>query len=282
MENNTKKLVAITTVIIITTILGGLEIMCIDAIGVDNILNTVKDPLKMTLYTGRVIKFLTLCVLTVCMIYIAYRLYELFIDVYKFNSDVIQKKKAQKKVAQKNVFALVNLGLPSGTLWADRNLGANAPEQYGNYYRFGETVRFTEKSPEYVYDKIEGNIAGTDRDAATVNLGKNYRMPTFDQIIELLEECTWTWTEQNGVNGMKVTGPNGNSIFLPALGYRNSSSVTFYSVGSNGYYWSASPSSDCSGRFLSFYSGSWGWGDSDRADWLPIRPVTNKEGVKLH
>lgn len=168
---------------------------------------------------------------------------------------------------------LIDLGLTSGTFWADRNLGADAPEEAGDYYRFGETVPFTENSPEYVYDKIEGDIAGTDRDAATVNLGKNYRMPTFDQIKELLDECKWTWTKQNGVNGMKVTGPNGSSIFFPASGYRHYSDGSLSDVGSTGYYWSASAYYGSYGRNLYFYSGYWDWGSSHRAYGFPVRAV---------
>ena len=171
---------------------------------------------------------------------------------------------------------LIDLGLPSGTLWADRNLGADAPEKAGDYYRFGETVPFTENSPEYVYDKIEGDIAGTDRDAATVNLGKNYRMPTFDQIKELLDECKWTWTKQNGVKGMKVTGPNGNSIFFPASGYRNISNGSLNNVGSYGYYWSASAYNSNLGHILTFYSGYWYWCSNYRAYGFPVRAVAEE------
>jgi len=175
---------------------------------------------------------------------------------------------------------LIDLGLTSGTLWADRNLGADAPEEAGDYYRFGETVPFTENSPEYVYDKIEVNIAGTDRDAATVNLGKNYRMPTFDQIKELLDECRWKWTKQNGVKGMKVTGPNGNSIFFPASGFRNYGSGSLNCVGSYGCYWSASAGSSYSGRSLTFHSGGWYWGSDSRAGGFPVRAVAEEFAIK--
>ena len=175
---------------------------------------------------------------------------------------------------------LIDLGLTSGTLWADRNLGADAPEEAGDYYRFGETVPFTENSPEYVYDKIEGDIAGTDRDAATVNLGKNYRMPTFDQIKELLDECKWTWTKQNGVKGMKVTGPNGNSNFFPASGYRNYSSGSLSNVGSDGCCWSASAYSSSYGHYLYFNSGYWYWYNSYRATGFPVRAVAEEFAIK--
>lgn len=177
---------------------------------------------------------------------------------------------------------LIDLGLTSGTLWADRNLGADAPEKAGDYYRFGETVPFTEKSPDYTYDKIEGDIAGTDRDAATVSLGKNYRMPTFDQIKELLDECKWTWTKQNGVNGVKVTGPNGNSIFFPASGCRIGSDGSLNDVGNYGYYWSASAygSNTNDARNLSFTSSYWDWNGSYRSYGLPVRVVAEEFAIK--
>lgn len=76
-------------------------------------------------------------------------------------------------------------------------------------------------------------------DAARVNWGGSWRMPTDAELTELREKCTWTWTTQNGVNGYKVTSKgNGNSIFLPAAGYRNDSSLD--NAGSYGYYWSSS------------------------------------------
>lgn len=171
---------------------------------------------------------------------------------------------------------LVDLGLTSKTLWADRNLGADAPEESGDYYRFGETVPFTEKSPEYTYDKIEGDIAGTDRDAATMNLGKNYRMPTNDQFKELIDECKWEWTTQNGVNGMMITGHNGNSIFLPAAGIRSGDydDGRLYDVGSGGDYWSASPYDEGDAGALYFYSGYWNCNFNYRSTGRAVRPVS--------
>ena len=168
---------------------------------------------------------------------------------------------------------LIDLGLPSGTLWADRNIGADAPEEYGDYFRFGETTPFTKKSPEYIYDAND-DIAGTDRDAATVILGKGYKMPTLDQIKELLKECKWEWTSMNGVKGMKVTGPNGNHIFFPASGCRNGSNGSLYDVGSYGYYWFASAFYSNLGRNLSFNSSNWDWYYSTRAYGFPVRAVT--------
>lgn len=173
---------------------------------------------------------------------------------------------------------LIDLGLPSGTLWTDRNLGADAPEKTGDYYRFGEIIPFTEKSPEYIYDKIEGNIAGTDRDAATVILGENYRMPTFDQIKELLDECKWKWTKKKGVNGMKVTGPNGNSIFFRASGYifGGLDKGILTDVGTYGFYWSASPNSDSDGHSLYFSKNNRFSANVNRPDGIPVRAVAKE------
>jgi hypothetical protein len=149
----------------------------------------------------------------------------------------------------------VDLGLPSGTLWADRNVGADSPEAYGDYFAWGETEPKDDYSwstykwsqGSYNYNKYCTNrnygtvddktVLDVEDDAAYVNMGAEWRMPTEDELYELISECTWTWTTQNGTNGYKVTGPNGNSIFLPAAGCRNGSSLN--NAGSNGYYWSA-------------------------------------------
>ena len=187
---------------------------------------------------------------------------------------MMQETIKEMGVMKNNQIQMVDLGLPSGTLWADRNLGANAPEDYGDYFRFGETSPYTEESPRYQYTKIKGSIAGTEYDAATVILGKNFCMPTERQLRELVDNCEWQWTEQNGISGMKVTGPNGKSIFLPAAGYRSNSSGTAPSdVRSGGYYWSATPSSSVNGYRLYFNSSGWYQGYSSRAYGFSIRPV---------
>lgn len=190
--------------------------------------------------------------------------------------EAIKELKGESTLSTKE-FQLVDLGLSSGTLWADRNLGADAPEKAGDYFRFGETTPFTGNSPKYKYDDIDSDIAGTDRDAATVILGKEYRTPTLDQIKELLDECEWNWTKQNGINGMEVTGPNGNSIFFPAAGYRFSSSGALNHVGSLGYYWSSSPSNSYYGHSLGFNSSFWVWVNYNRASGFPVRPVAERK-----
>ena len=146
----------------------------------------------------------------------------------------------------------VDLGLPSGLLWASCNVGATSPEEYGDYFAWGETepksdyslsnsVTYGLSISELEYRDIigaDGNLIAA-YDAATANWCGNWRMPTLDEMQELFDECTWEWTSVNGVNGRKVTGPNGNSIFLPAAGYRNGTSL--YGAGSAGYYWAAMP-----------------------------------------
>ena len=104
------------------------------------------------------------------------------------------------------------------------------------------------------YIDSEGNLTA-QHDAATANWGSDWRMPTTKELKELINNCTWTWTTQNGVNGYTVTGPNGNRIFLPAAGYRIDSSLD--RAGSYGDYWSSSLDTDDSdGAWdLGFYLG---------------------------
>lgn len=151
----------------------------------------------------------------------------------------------------------LDLGLPSGTLWADRNVGADSPEAYGDYFAWGETSPkknysfstykwslgsyddFTKYCTNSYYGTIDNNnVLDSSDDASTVNIGHEWRMPTYDELSELYSECTWVWTTQNATNGYKVTGPNCNSIFLPAAGYYDGTRL--YNADSFGFYWSAS------------------------------------------
>ena len=140
-----------------------------------------------------------------------------------------------------NGYEWVDLGLPSGLKWATCNVGASNPGDYGNYYAWGETSTKSsyDSSNCSTWNQYIGDIAGTSRDAARMNWGGSWRMPRASEINELLNNCTWTWTTQNGNNGYKVTGPNGNSIFLPAAGSRDGTSSGL--VGSFSFYWSSTP-----------------------------------------
>ena len=168
----------------------------------------------------------------------------------------------------------VDLGL--SVKWATCNVGATSPEEYGDCFAWGETSPKTEYTEEnsLTYGKQMSDIAGNAQyDAARANWGGNWRMPTKAEMQELEDKCTWTWTTQNGVNGYKVTGPNGNSIFLPAAGYRNGSS--FRGAGSVGNYWSSTPYGSYSGNayYLYFNSGNHYMDSSRRYYGQSVRPV---------
>ncbi len=186
---------------------------------------------------------------------------------------------------------LIDLGLPSGTMWACCNVGASTPEGYGGYYAWGETeeksfysiatykyvtLYVDEDNVEcYDYIHIGDDIAGTEYDVANVKCGGEWRMPTRDQQIELEDDCSWKWTTQNGVNGMLVTGPNGGRIFLPAAGYRyNAGYDDHLSEGEFGYYWSSSLVGFESFAFgLTLFSSNWGDDFYRRSDGCSVRPV---------
>lgn len=146
---------------------------------------------------------------------------------------------------------LIDLGLPSGTKWACCNVGATAPEEFGGYYSWGEADYYDGTYSyynEYVgYFYLGYDIAGTQYDVAHVKWDGSWRMPSAEQIKELLKNCSWNWTNQNGVSGMLVTGSNGGTIFLPASGY-------YYSIdgfereGKEGRYWSSTPNETKDGK----------------------------------
>ena len=137
---------------------------------------------------------------------------------------------------------MINLGLPSGKKWACCNVGATKPEEYGGYYAWGETAEKEVYNPttyKYYqngsYVSLGSNISGTEYDVAHVKWGGNWRMPTKDDIQELLGNSTSEWTTLNDVKGKMFTSKmNGNSIFLPAAGSRSAGGLD--SVG-YGYYW---------------------------------------------
>ena len=185
----------------------------------------------------------------------------------------------------------VDLGL--SVKWATCNVGASSPEDYGGYYAWGEieekddyswnTYRWcngTEDSmTKYCTRASDGivdnkSILDPEDDVAHVKWGGTWRMPTNAEQDELRNNCTWTWTTLNGVNGYQVTGPNGNSIFLPAAGYRNGAGV--YSIGGLGYYWSSSLSSNYSNYAyrLDFNDSSYDWYSYYRYYGLSVRPVS--------
>ena len=181
----------------------------------------------------------------------------------------------------------VDLGLPSGTKWATCNVGASTPEEYGNYYAWGETETKSTYSWSTYFDTTDGGSTFTkyttdgktvldlEDDAASANWGGAWRMPTDGEWGELLDECTWEWTTKNGVNGYEVKSEaNGNSIFLPAAGYRYDGDL--HKAGDDGDFWS---SSLCAGRPLYawdvYFDSDYvsGYDGCERFCGLSVRPV---------
>ena len=180
----------------------------------------------------------------------------------------------------------VDLGLPSGIKWATCNVGSDKPEGYGDYFAWGEIKPKTAYSWSTYFDTIDGGSTFTkyttagktmldlEDDVAHANWGGEWRMPTNEEWTELRNNCTWTWTILNGVNGYKVKSKiNGNSIFLPAAGYRNGGGL--YYADYFGDYWSSSLSTNYPDyAWFVFFSSN--YMDSDpfcRNYGLPVRPV---------
>ena len=185
----------------------------------------------------------------------------------------------------------VDLGL--SVKWATCNVGANSPEEYGDYFAWGEvdtkeiyywsTYKYgsnwdamTKYSTDSYYGIVDNKIVlDPEDDAAVVNWGGNWRMPTKAEQDELRNNCTWTWTTQNGVNGYKVTGPNGNSIFLPAAGRMSTGGVA--SNERYGHYWSSSLDTETNNATLAseifFISSSVQSGNEFRVTGQSVRPV---------
>ena len=189
----------------------------------------------------------------------------------------------------------VDLGLPSGTLWATCNVGANSPEEYGDYFSWGETqpkdyydistylhcmgsyntlTKYC-NDPSCGYNGFTDNLTTllSEDDAATANRGDDWRMPTIDEWQELCNNTTSTWMTQNGVNGMLFTASNGNRLFLPAAGDQWSSGLINLGYGD---YWSSSLDIDnpidarCLGFCSTFGFYMYNW---DRGCGHTVRPV---------
>jgi hypothetical protein len=216
--------------------------------------------------------------------------------IYCSNGDVLEVDSISlvKPDNQINNDEYVDLGLPSGLKWATCNVGATTPEEYGDYFAWGEVEPKTtydwstykygtnyDQLTKYCSNSSYGKDGFVDNktvldpedDAATANWGGAWRMPTKAEQDELRNNCTWIWTTQNGVNGYKVTGPNGNSIFLPAAGYLVGGALNL--AGSGGYYWSSSLYTDgpSGAYYVYFSSGGVDWYYGNRYYGFSVRPV---------
>lgn len=185
-----------------------------------------------------------------------------------------------------NGHKFVDLGLPSGLLWAKNNIGAVLPSEEGDYFAWGETEPKAEytsatykwkgssSSEMFKYNRTDGKkILDPEDDAATANWGTGCRMPSYADFMELTSECEWIQQENyQGVSGYLVKGPNGNSIFLPDAGHKPNGSSCSIS------YWSSSTASVMSQLTMAFGIGvrNYYTGNHFRYIGLPIRPVAEK------
>ena len=188
----------------------------------------------------------------------------------------------------------VDLGLPSGLKWATCNVGASSPIDPGNYFAWGETSTKSKYSwknyrfrirgndtdnvrlSKYNTDAKRGNVDNKTRldledDAAHMNWGGAWRMPTREEALELDRHCTWTWTSQEGMKGYLVKGKNGNSIFLPVTGSKSGLNVPHF-----GYFWTSSLYDNPSAGVCSHYyqAATYPYSTGSRCVGIPVRPVT--------
>lgn len=211
-----------------------------------------------------------------------------YVKAYAKVNDVVTYGEQKTFTTVKDIYApdgniggyeYVDLGLPSGLKWATHNVGANAPEKYGNYFSWGEISPKNEYNTSSTMGIQMTDFSGNPQyDAATSKWGDTWRMPTKAEMEELMTLCEWNSVQKDGVLGVKVTGPNGNCLFLPAAGHAYGPSIYFVDYGC--YYWSSSPydsSENIFAYFLSYdvYTGFYeGMGHSERLYGLPIRPVS--------
>lgn len=182
-----------------------------------------------------------------------------------FSYPLIAQTQVQKPMSGTiNGHEWVDLGL--SVKWATCNVGAISPEDYGGYYAWGETQPKSSYEWSNCFDcldstgdswgtyKVDGQTQITPssgHDTARENWGSTWRMPTDAENDELCKKCKWTWISWGGHNGYVVTGPNGNSIFLPATGWRCGTGS--FDVGGCGYYWSSTFSSSFSSNARGLY-----------------------------
>ena len=212
------------------------------------------------------------------------------------SNDTESTSDTQSTIGSLNGYEWVDLGLPSGTRWASRNIGAKDPESYGDYFAWGETSpKETYNWSTYVYcngsyntltkyctqarfgnDGFTDNLTALESidDAATANWGEGWRIPTKEEMRELYSCCTHVWTTLNDVTGLKFSGPNGNSIFIPAAGVRNESILEL--AGTDGCYWTKSLTTDFpTASWHLFFVSSIGYVHDGTYRWagVPVRAV---------
>lgn len=175
----------------------------------------------------------------------------------------------------------VDLGLPSGLKWATCNVGASSPSDYGSYYAWGETTpksSYTEENSK-TEGRILGDISGCPSfDAAHANWGGEWRLPTKSECQELVDKCKWSRSTNGGHSGYKITGPNGNSIFVPDGGWRDGTTDIGAGAGYGAAFWSSTPSEEDASKNKYSYVLYFDWNshsvESFPRSWGPnVRPV---------
>lgn len=174
------------------------------------------------------------------------------------------------------VHEAVDLGL--SVKWATMNIGATSVTDFGDYFAWGETQpkqSYTEENYLYytegAYQSIGNDIGGTRYDAAKAQWGDEWRLPTLIDINQLKSRCTWEKVTLNGVSVYRVTGPNGNFIYLPLSGYRMGNETLY--AGTEFYYWCSMKPSTASAAYCLYsqnYTGNW---SANRSYGFTIRPV---------
>lgn len=203
------------------------------------------------------------------------------LDDYKYENGVITVNNVQHDLhvaltvsppINANGHEYVDLGLPSGTLWATMNVGASSSTEYGNYYMYGMGAK-TYDSTDTPYDGIEDPLDLT-KDTARQTWGGDWHMPTKAQMEELIDNTTEQWiTDYNGsgIKGSLFTATNGAVLFIPAAGYWLNGIQN--NVGNNGNYWGSSPYGSKYAYILNFYNGGKGVSDYGRKYGYSVRPV---------
>ena len=224
------------------------------------------------------------------------RAYHLYMT---WDSKELKFEKGETSVSQGEA---VDLGLPSGTKWATCNVGAKSPEEFGDYFAWGEIARKDSYDWETYHYYIPGTyysctyigeeIGGTSYDVATAQWGGNWKMPSKTQMKELIDNCTCEWTSLNGVNGLSFKGPNGRSIFMPAAGYYEGYYGNYFGSGYSGYYWASTYYRDSGYPGVTHWAYTMKIGDGgssathekaylvndSRSSGLSVRPVSNADG----
>ena len=170
----------------------------------------------------------------------------------------------------------VDLGL--SVKWATANVGASTPDSKGDYFAWGETstkTLFTWKNSKMMFSNVSEIQGRSDYDAATKEWGSNWRMPTQREIQELVDKCKWEWCRQGDYPGYKVTGPSGNSIFLPAGGCSYDGTVHFKNTA--GLYWSGTAEGNNMAYLIAMsFAGTHSVTTNNLYFGCLIRPVTGK------